>query len=71
MRKEFDTLQQMNCWYVVSRPRNKQVMHSKFVLNQKRDENRKIAKHMKCIVVCGDAEGDINEECVSRGLILL
>lgn len=63
--KEIKTLKAMECWEQVSRPVNERVLHTKFVLKRKRDENNEISKYKARLVVCGNEEVESHEETFS------
>ena len=54
IEEEMRTLENMNCWSVVKRPRDKPVLHSKFVLKWKRNGDGSILKYKAQLVVCGN-----------------
>lgn len=50
---EMHTLQQMNCYQELSRPKNNQVMHSKYILQGRSDETGAVFKRNALFEVCG------------------
>lgn len=65
IRVEVQTLKDTSCWTEVKRPSREKVLHSKFVLKRKCDQNKTITKHKARFVVCGNEETENEEESFS------
>lgn len=65
INEEVGDLEQMDYWNVVQPPKGEQVMHTKFVLKRKRDENGTICKHKARSIVCEKEE----ESCQKKSFL--
>lgn len=62
MNADNNALERMKCLDVMKRPSNQKVVHSKFVLVRKRDENGNVRRRKARLVVCGNDEYDYHED---------
>lgn len=62
---EIKPLENKNCWEILKRPTNQQVMHTNFVLKQKKDEQGSVCIHESHLAVCKNEETDCTEETFS------
>lgn len=53
MVKEVNTLKNVKCWEVMSRPQGQKVLHSKYVIKKKRDERGTVRIDKDRFVFCG------------------
>lgn len=51
INKDINNLQRMGCWKAVQRPKGEQVLHTRFVLKQKREEIGKTCNRKALLVV--------------------
>lgn len=58
MRKEIQTLKEMKCWDIVTRPAKEQVTHRNLVLLPKQDEQTIVREHEAYSAVCENEEID-------------
>lgn len=63
--KEVKTLEDIRYWKVVPRPTYKKVMHTKFILKSKKNEQRNMCKYEACLVVCVIEEMKCQEDTFS------
>lgn len=62
---QFSTLEQMGCWELVRCPKNENVMHTRFVLKQKRDRTGAVGEHNGCLSICENEELDCQDKSLS------
>lgn len=62
MKQEVSSLREMGCWGIVERPNDEKVMHTKYLLNMKRNEKSEVDKHKVRIVVRGNEQVIYQEE---------
>lgn len=56
MSKEVSILQDMKSWQEKERPKDEQILHSKFVLKRKQDKKSSVQKYRARLVICGNKE---------------
>lgn len=61
MRHKIETLDKIECWDVLPRPKSDKVLHSKFILKEKRSDEGYVIRYKARFVVRGNEEND-NEE---------
>lgn len=63
-------MEKMHCWELVNALKRRKVLHTKYVLQKKRDVKENLNKYNAISVVCGNEESNDDEDFFHGGRFL-